>query len=122
MELRNNTSPDRQAVSIELRMDGAKLGHIVLEAAELDDYIHKLADHRAELIDAVSSQLDPGSRLDVIVGPAWGVPHPPHELGKVLALRHPGFGWLSFLLPAEDARALAKALLLGLPDETPKAP
>jgi hypothetical protein len=57
-----------------------------------------------------------------------GVMSPPWRLGeydgrhRVLSYLHPGFGWLNFVLAAEDAQSLAKALLSSTEAKYPDDP
>ena len=92
---------------MELHMDGAPLGHIILDASELEGLIWQLAGHRENMAEAVTPSLDASSRLVALVNPVWQTAkrHPPE--GKALALRHPGFGWLSFVFPRAEAEAIA---------------
>lgn len=76
---------------------------------ELDTLVRTLADLRALMSDPVPRTLDPGARLTVLSDPAWQVKPPAPGTGRdvaVLALRHPGLGWLGFLLPQLEAAAL----------------
>ena len=109
MRLNASVDSSREHVVIELSMDGKPLGHIELDSASVEKHIHDLAQHRANLNDPVTPTLDAGSRLEAIVDPRWRVPKP-IEQGRVLALRHPGLGWLSFVFPDKEARAIAEWL------------
>ena len=91
-------------------MDDKPLGHIELDAATLEDHIHKLAAHRSRLAEEVPRDLDPGSWLEALIDPIWRFPGQRSEHGRILALRHPGLGWLSFILPDKEARAMAEWL------------
>jgi len=46
---------------------------------------------------------------NVVVDPRWQTDIPPHPSvqGIMLRLRHPQFGWQSYLLPHHEAKALA---------------
>lgn len=113
MELRAAADKARECVSVELWMNDAPLGHIQLDAGSLESFIHDLGKHRAALADEVSAEIDPGSRLESIVDPAWRTfdQHSQQELGVALSLRHPGLGWLSFLLPHKSAALLGQWLV-----------
>ena len=113
MELRAKPDDAREQVTMELWMNGAPLGHIHLDAGSLEQHIHDLGKHRAALNDQVSRELDPGSRLQAIYDPVWRTDavHSADQAGIMLALRHPGLGWLSFLLPHDEAANLGQWLL-----------
>ena len=95
---------------------GRALAHVALETPELDSLVRSLADLRAAMGDPVPATLDPGARLTVLVDPAWQTRLPAAGTGPeggaaaVLALRHPGLGWLGFLLPRAEAAALGHSL------------
>jgi hypothetical protein len=102
---------DRQSAVLQMHEDGKPLAHMILDAASLEGLIRDLARVRARLAEEVTPELDPGARIDIEASPAWKIPRthtgPP---GVVLALRHPGVGWLGFLLDKERAQAIGKAL------------
>jgi hypothetical protein len=108
MTLRTVHHPDRDSIAVEIVENDEALAHAFLEPVELDQFIAVLAAYRAELNDRVAAELEPNSRLATIVDPAWKTR--PHENGRLLALRHPGLGWLSFLLPEEEAAKLGGLL------------
>lgn len=92
---------------------GRALAHVALEVPELDSLVRLLADLRAGLDDPVPASLDPGARLVALVDPLWQakLPSSPDAPdGVTLALRHPGLGWLGFLLPPCEAAALGQSL------------
>lgn len=109
MAIKSFADAAREHVTIELWLNETPLGHVHLEASDAEDYIHDLAKHRAALREEVTPMLDPGARLEPIVDPAWHVSAQKGG-GHALALRHPGFGWLSFVLSDEEAREIAMAL------------
>jgi hypothetical protein len=109
MTLKMRPEPDKQHVYLELQMDGKALGHMYLSAPDMEDHIRAAAKNRAQLSDTVAMDLDPGWRLETFANPVWRTAV--HNEGIVLALRHPGLGWLSFLLPRAEARKLGRWLL-----------
>ena len=113
MELRAKPDDARELVTIEFWMNGTPLGHIHLDAGSLEQHIHDLGKHRAALNDQVPRELDPGSRLEAIYDPVWrtAAVDSDGQHGIVLALRHPGLGWLSFLLPFNEAANLGDWLV-----------
>ncbi len=109
-DIRLDLSPDRRGLQIEFAGHGQKLVGFTLEAPELDRLIALLGAARAGMADEVPAQLDPGSRVPATVAPAWQAPDPGVSDTCGLALRHPGFGWLGFVLPRHQAHAIAAAL------------
>ena len=107
---------DGMEVAVEMHIDGELKAHILFDAATLEDNIHMLAKARAGMKDQVTPKLEAGMRLEAIVDPAWQTEARHDAGGVMLALRHPGFGWVSFLLPQTEAQALG-ASLTGLSEE-----
>lgn len=68
-----------------------------LSAAELDGLIALAAARRAALEPAQPAQ--PPEKAEAIVNPAWHTSPLPN--GVLFMLRHPGLGWLGFVLPHE---------------------
>lgn len=110
-ELIRKLSSDKQATTLEMHVDGVPMAHMIFEAAELEGLIHDLGRGRAAMEEAVTPELDPGMRLEVIVDPVWRTMSDAEHGGSVLALRHPGLGWTSYFLPVKEARALAASLV-----------
>lgn len=118
MEIRTRHNNTKEYVTIELLMNGEALGHIHLDASSAEKYIHDLALHRSALVDQVPAELDPGSRLEALVDPIWKIPDHKTPHGRVLALRHPGLGWLSFVFPDKEAVQIAEWLTKDLPSKS----
>jgi hypothetical protein len=110
-------SEDRQRATLEIHADGTPLAHAIFDPPEFEQLIETLAALRAGMVDEVPREIDPGSRLAAIVDPVWRE-LPDHDDGKVLSLRHPGFGWLTFLIPWHEATHIAQQL--GRPNSSPK--
>jgi hypothetical protein len=115
---------DRSHVILKLLNDGAIVGESTLNANELDAVIAGLGQFRAALPGQVSPEPDQsgGSQEFVVIDPAWRTVQSPHADidGIIMRLRHIGLGWVSFLLPRHEGRALGKWLTENCAD--PKAP
>jgi hypothetical protein len=114
------TTRGSQEALLHLVVNDKPLGHIYYDAAGLSALIEGLSNLRAAMADEIPRELDPGSRLPAVVDPIWRIPEQPQHGGKLLALRHPGLGWIGCLLPIKEARAIAHWLLRGLPPEEGK--
>ena len=91
--------PEREAVRIAITRDEATVFAARLEAPELDQLIHALAQGRAQLTEEVSPELDEGARLtDVEADPSFLIAKNNARGEAMMAFRHPGFGWLGFRL------------------------
>jgi hypothetical protein len=122
MLLRVGTQEDREFIAVRLDMDGEQLGWIELDAPGADDHIKRMSDARALLKDEVVDSLDPGARVVTVVDPEFTTMGATPQADVVLlALRHPGLGWLGFGFPREKALALAKELrTLAAPPRKPR--
>jgi hypothetical protein len=76
-----------------------------LSATELDELIAKAAVRRASLNPAHDNA--PPKQAEAIVNPQWFTCLV--EPGTLLQIRHPGLGWLSFVIPSNE-----RAQLLGI--------
>jgi len=99
-------SQNRQTHRIETRIDDVSVGWIDTDASGRGQLIEVLGAHRVAMSDPVPETLDPLPRLQRTAHPRWWVFDPSPD-GHELALRHPGYGRLSFLLGPESAVSLA---------------
>lgn len=109
MRLVASRAPDGEHVQIQLDMNDEPLGYILFDGATAELHAMAVAKVRSELPDPVAPTLDPGSRLEAIGDPAWRTEM--SEYGPMLALRHPGLGWLGFVIPGHEAQKLGEALV-----------
>ncbi len=111
--------PDLKEAVVELWMDDQPLGHITLAAPALERLIQRLAECRASLADAVPTTYEHLSTASgIIIDPSWSVLAGAGERQKILAFRHPGMGWLPFVLPEHQQIALSKVLAAQPPSQT----
>jgi hypothetical protein len=97
------------AASVQLLADGATICNPTYNAVQLDALIATLSAARMRLDAPVSAEPNEGRTQEmVVIDPAWRTDHPPHPSldGLLLRLRHSGLGWLTFLLPHNEAIAL----------------
>jgi hypothetical protein len=110
------SSDDRETLHLQFDEEDRLLGHVVLDGASAEQLTHEIAGHRARLKELPAKELDIGSRVDAVFDPIWLGYGKNTDQGRLLALRHPGFGWLGFIIPDHKAAAMAK----WLPEELPK--
>lgn len=109
-EFRFTLAKDSNSVKLETVIDGKVVGWGTFDdASQLDQFIQGAGAMRAALSEPVPAKLDPNPRLHVTTDPSWWVFDPTGEY-QLLALRHPGFGWLGFDLPQPWADAIAEHL------------
>jgi hypothetical protein len=105
---------DKNQVTLQLLDDGKVVGESTLNADEMNAVISGLGQFRAALNQQVHSEPEEsaGTPEFLVVDPAWRTVQSPHAGidGIVMRLRHLGFGWMSFLLPRHEGRALGKWL------------
>ena len=107
-ELNLVVSEDNETVT--LTIPGDQPCQIVLSAGAAENLITALRKARAKMLPAVSMDYSFGQIFEVVADPAWRTEPDAMEGNSVLHLRDHGLGWLHFLLPREEARALAEIL------------
>jgi len=100
-------------LAIELRDGKTPVTSVNLGANAIDPFTVSVATLRATMTPEIVRKLPDGQHPGGIVDPMWVVPSHPAAQEKVLFLRHPGLGWLSFLFPQAECRKLGMALLAG---------
>ena len=81
-----------------------------LPAEEVAKLIAGLCELRAHLEPPVPMEFPLGQAVGAISDPRWAA-EPELLLGQsLLHLRHPGLGWLHFVLPQNEARTLGQLL------------
>jgi hypothetical protein len=97
---------------LTIKENGKALAHATMEAPELDDFIELLGKCRAAMADVVPRELEPSGRISALDDPIWRtkLPRKSPVPCVLLALRHPGFGWIGHALPAHEAKAMGQSL------------
>lgn len=108
LEIQISASPDQ--CSLNLKVDGARIGGASMDAADLDQLIHKLAAARALLTDTVPLQLEPVAKVEAVRDPCWRVNQPIEGGYRPLILRHPGLGWIGYALSERSATEMVEQL------------
>jgi hypothetical protein len=92
---------------------------LFLSAADVERLIVELAKFRREMTPEVPRKIPDGQHEGGIADPIFSLQLFVDQ--KFLALRHPGIGWLTFLLPEAEAQKLGRGLVQRLP-QTPGQP
>src|SRR4051812_23785248 len=100
----------RNEAALHIVENERSLAYIEMPTAELQDFLQKLAGLRASMSEPVERSADEVRTMATTRDPSWSVGFMEAEGEAVLALRHPGFGWLAFHLPRARAAMLAEAL------------
>lgn len=116
MQLRQILSEDGDSLRLEVLDAGTLACALDMSAADLDDLIVELSRNRGQMQDTVPIDLEYGSQIATIPAPTWYV-HAATTGGRSLFLRHPGFGWLGFVFPSDEAAILADRLKKEFPRE-----
>jgi hypothetical protein len=93
--------------------DDASLAHqrpISDRAAKIEEIIQDLSDLREAFAPQVPTSIPAGKRLFVTPEPIWKISAEVRADGRVLLIRHPGMGWLGFIIPHNECERLAKKL------------
>jgi hypothetical protein len=105
----------KSAATIDLLTGGKPATRIELQARELDAVLAVLGEARATMRDGVpfNTPEQRNARELVVLNPTWRADPQLHPSlsGIFLRLRHPGFGWLTFLLPHHEAQSLGSWLV-----------
>ncbi len=118
MDLTTEIAGDGRTTLIKMRKNGEVLGRVMLTAEELESFINQLSDHRAQMSEEVPRDLDPRSHLPIVDDPVWRLRRVESGgSGLAMALRHPGLGWLAFLFPDHEAKAIARFFATNRPDK-----
>lgn len=115
--IRVGSNGSRKKVILNMVIDGTDAVSAELVPPEADALIEQLGFARASLEEPVTADLKPHEELGfAVVDPAWKtsteiMSDASRVDGLSLALRHPGYGWLCFLLPHKEAKALGAWLV-----------
>ncbi len=101
-------------IVLEAWVNGAPTGSITLSAADTDGLIREIGKNRAQLVQPVASDLD-AATLAPVIDPAWQTPDVRFQEGRMLSIRDPGLGWLTYIFPDEEAADVATWLTKDLP-------
>lgn len=102
-----------RTATIGVALDGKTLVEHDATPDEVAEMIELLGRVQATLVDAIPLALDPGARVPTAENANFAVQD--QEGKKLLLVRHPGYGWLGFLLEEHTRNALAQ--LLSAPPE-----
>ena len=87
---------------------------MTLSPAQADALIRDLAKNRALLVQPVASELDEAA-IEPVIDPAWQTPDVRYPDGRMLSIRDPGRGWLTYIFPEDEAADVAQWLTKDLP-------
>ena len=87
------------------------LAHVGLGAEGLTGVINILADARARFAQKFPDEPPNGPNgIAETVNPGWQLAPEPTSDGPCLRLRHPGLGWLGFVIPPSQAQQIQRLL------------
>ena len=113
-EIKIHTDVATLNIVLEAWVNGAPTGGVTLSAAQTDSLIRDLAKSRALLVQPVASELDENT-IDPVIDPAWQTPEVRYSEGRMLSIRDPGLGWLTYIFPENEAADVAAWLTKDLP-------
>jgi hypothetical protein len=107
-------SEDKGSAPLDMLTNSIPSSRIELEAREMDAIVAAMGEARAVMREPVPFTIleQRSARELVVLDPMWRTDPPLHAAlsGIALRLRHPGFGWLTFVLPYEEAQNLGRWL------------
>lgn len=83
---------------------------VAADVAQIDEIIALLGRVRAGLRPALPDRVPLDQRIEAIGDPAYWTNLDAETKGTLLMLQHPGFGWLSFLLPPRERERISAQL------------
>lgn len=98
------TAPSEDRTELSVTVDGHSFK---LNTLQLDTLIQQLSNAREELRPPVVNDAPLGVPVKSIVDPRYYTEPHAETGGTILMLRHPGFGWVTFLLPPEERDRLS---------------
>lgn len=101
-------------IVLEAWVNNTPTGSVTLSAAETDALIRELGQNRAQLVQPVASNPDEAT-VEPVIDPAWETPEVRYQEGRMLSIRDPGLGWLSYIFPDQEAADVAAWLTKDLP-------
>jgi hypothetical protein len=110
MKITIETDKRRDYLIIGLAKDGKSLAQIRFAASDAEALLLAISEIRAGMKEQVVPELEPMFRIAAIEEPAWRISDPAPDGHRILALRHPGFGWLGFLINQDRADAISRGL------------
>ena len=102
-------SEDNQKLLVTFPTEPIKV-QLQYDAGQVDGLIHALGELRMAMVNEHPKDFALGQKVEAIYDPRWVTEADLLEGDSLIHLRHPGFGWLSFLLPRHEAAKLAQFL------------
>jgi hypothetical protein len=81
-----------------------------LDVTEVDKMIEMLGMMRSSMQPEVPKDFPFGQKVSAVPDPHWRSEPDLLRGHSLLHLRHPGFGWLHYLMPPQEAKRLAEIL------------
>jgi hypothetical protein len=114
IEIKVHIDVAKLKIILESWANGAPTGSVTLSPAQADALIRDLAKNRALLVQPVASELDEAA-IEPVIDPAWQTPDVRYPDGRMLSIRDPGRGWLTYIFPEDEAADVAQWLTKDLP-------
>jgi hypothetical protein len=105
-----NKHPDGEHIVIETEIEGNVVGHGIFDAVEIENIIRALSRLRSELSTPVPTSLEPHPRIETVTEPGYDIRSVPGQM--VLALRHPGYGWVGYSFGEDRGHRLGSQIQL----------
>ena len=101
--------PNADFTEVAIDIDGVPFASA--NASQLDSIIEGLVVARSQMKPQHPTQPPIGQRVSTVDDPHYWTNHDPERGMTLLMFRHPGLGWLSFMLPPAERDRLAQYLV-----------
>ena len=102
---------DLSKAEICISAPDALMARLELTAEQLDVIIAELGQLRGSMQPSITRDLENGSVFKALRDPRWRIERDEVTTDFTVLLRHPGFGWIAFVFPAQTAEKIARFLL-----------
>ncbi len=102
---------DDDLKTVTLTFDTEPRVSLKLAVEAVEDILAHLGEFRGAMTPEVKRDWVPGRKVQAVPDPRWYTEPDLMRGDSLLHIRDPRFGWLSYLLPREEARKLGQYLI-----------
>lgn len=102
-----NVSLSEDKHVLTLNLGGEHDLKVALPTSQVEKFMETLRQWRSQMKPDIPDEFALGSRVTAILNPPWCTEPESSQGDSLLHIRHPGYGWLSFLIPTLEAAKLA---------------
>jgi hypothetical protein len=102
-----NWKLDNDDKTISITFSTNPFVQLKLNVGEVEEMLKNLGRFRAMMKPEIATQFPPGQKVEAVSDPSWLTEIDAMAGSTLLHLRDPRYGWLHYLIPADEARKLA---------------